>query len=451
MRKKNILFISYLAAAVIAFGGMVYKNHLEVEGYNRFINNSYQRSFTELVSSINEIDTALAKVKYSTTAPMINAITTQIFGKSMAAKMSLGELPFSDYDLTETAGFITRVGDYSYALSVLTAGGDMPLKKDLENLQSLSLTAAALSSKLTQIEAEVGHGTMSVSKLTNSEKRVDQTEENASPTNIGDSFKLIESEFPEIPSLIYDGPFSGHVEAQKPLLIAGMPEVDAETARLKAAEFLDVPLERTSSIGDRGGRIPAYLVNASTDRGDVTVLVTQQGGVVLSIVDGFFADAANISPEGAVDIAKNFLADHWFPEMHSSYWTVSNNVALINFASLQDGVICYPDLVKVSVSLDTGSIIGYEAVGYVTNHTMRNLPQVIVPEIEAKKVVSPSLTILKHALTVIPTDGKLEVLCHEFKCLSPEGRHYLVYVDAQTGKEKKILILLEDEGGTLTI
>ncbi len=451
MRKKNILLISYLIAAVFAFGGMSYKNRLDIERYDRFINNAYQRSFTELVSSINEIDTALSKVKYSTTAPMINAITTQIFGKAMAAQMSLGELPFSDIDLTETAGFITRVGDYAYALSVLTAGGDMPLQKDMENLQSLSLTAAALSSKLTQIEAEVGHGTMSISKLKTSEKRVDRTEENASPTTVGDSFKLIESEFPEIPTLIYDGPFSGHVEAQKPLLIDGMPEVDAETARLKAAEFLDVPLEKTSSIGNRGGRIPAYLVNASTDRGDVTVVVTKQGGVVLSVIDGFSADAANISPEGAVDIAKNFLADHWFPEMHSSYWTVNNNVALINFASVQDGVICYPDLVKVSVSLDTGSIIGFEAVGYVTNHTMRNLPQVIVPEIEAKKVVSPSLTILSHALTVIPTDGKLEVLCHEFKCLSPEGRHYLIYVDAQTGKEKKILILLEDEGGTLTI
>ena len=34
---------------------------------------------------------------------------------------------------------------------------------------------------------------------------------------------------------------------------------------------------------------------------------------------------------------------------------------------------------------------------------------------------------------------------------SGEGQHILVYVNAQTGQEEKILILLEDESGTLVI
>lgn len=451
MRKRNILLATYLAAAVIAFGGMSYKNRIETEGYDRFINNSYQRSFTELTASVNEIDTALSKVKYSATAPMINAACTQIFGQAMAARMALGELPFSNYELTETAGFITRVGDYAYALSVQTAGGDMPLEKDMENLQSLSLTAAALSSKLTQLESEVGHGTMTVAELKGSEQSADNTEEGATPKTVGESFKLIESEFPEIPTLIYDGPFSGHIESKKPLMLEGLSEIDADTARAKAAEFLGVSPDSVKNAGERGGRIPAYLLTAATERGELTAVLAKQGGVVLSVVDGFTANEARISPEAASDIARDFLSERGIENMQSSYWTVNNNVALINFASVQDGVICYPDLVKVSVALDNGDVIGFEAAGYVTNHTARTLPQVIVAEAEAKKSVSSSLSVLSHALTVIPTDGKLEVLCHEFKCLSPEGRHYLVYVDAQTGKEKKILILLEDENGTLTI
>ena len=52
---------------------------------------------------------------------------------------------------------------------------------------------------------------------------------------------------------------------------------------------------------------------------------------------------------------------------------------------------------------------------------------------------------------MIPTGGKDEVLCHEFKCIDSEERHCLVYINAETGAEEKILILLEDESGTLTI
>ena len=48
-------------------------------------------------------------------------------------------------------------------------------------------------------------------------------------------------------------------------------------------------------------------------------------------------------------------------------------------------------------------------------------------------------------------DGKLETLCHEFKCAAPDGRHYIIYVNALTGAQHKILILLEDESGALTL
>ncbi len=449
MRRKNkILLVSYLCAALLAFGGMAVKDYTDILNYERFINNAYQRSFNELVTSVNDIDTALSKVKYATTSPMINSLCTQIFGRSMAAQMSLGELPFSNYELTETAAFITRVGNYAYALSVITAGGDMPLENDMQNLQSLSLTAAALSSRLTELEAEVGHGTMTVGELKNAQRQTDKAGEKAS---LGENFKLIESEFPEVPTLIYDGPFSAHLENQKPKLIENADEVDSETARRKAIEFMGVSPDKAAVVGHRGGRIPAYLIGVSTEKGDLTVVVTKQGGVVLSVFDGAPVNESKITPEEAVGIAKRFLTERGFPNMKSSYWIVENNVALINFAYVQDGVICYPDLIKVSIALDKGTLVGFEANGYVTNHCDRDLPEAVIGAGEAKRFVSPSLSILSHELAVIPTDGRFEVLCHEFKCLSPEGRHYLIYVNAKTGQEEQMLILIEDPGGTLTI
>ena len=60
------------------------------------------------------------------------------------------------------------------------------------------------------------------------------------------------------------------------------------------------------------------------------------------------------------------------------------------------------------------------------------------------------LKVLAHEMAVIPTSGKNEAFCHEFKCENG-GNRYIVYINAETGNEEKILILLENENGTLTI
>ena len=70
---------------------------------------------------------------------------------------------------------------------------------------------------------------------------------------------------------------------------------------------------------------------------------------------------------------------------------------------------------------------------------------------QAAQAVSPLLEILSVQTALIPTSGQYEVLCHEFKCSDQNGRHYIVYVNAQTGQEEHILILLEDESGTLVL
>jgi hypothetical protein len=54
-------------------------------------------------------------------------------------------------------------------------------------------------------------------------------------------------------------------------------------------------------------------------------------------------------------------------------------------------------------------------------------------------------------VAIIPTDGKNEVLCHEFVTETADGRHVLVYVNAKTGIEEMLQILIETDDGTLTV
>ena len=51
---------------------------------------------------------------------------------------------------------------------------------------------------------------------------------------------------------------------------------------------------------------------------------------------------------------------------------------------------------------------------------------------------------------MIPKDDKTEKYCYEFKGVV-ENRNFLVYINVETGEEEEILVILETEGGTLTI
>ena len=138
--------------------------------------------------------------------------------------------------------------------------------------------------------------------------------------------------------------------------------------------------------------------------------------------------------------------------MKPSYYEITGNLLTANFVAVQDGVILYPDLIKVGVALDNGEILSLDARGYLMNHTDRaaTLSPTLTRE-AAQASVSDVLTVKKANLCVIPSDGLTEDLCWEFSCEASDGTQVLVYVNAHTGVEEQLLILLISEDGQLTV
>ena len=58
---------------------------------------------------------------------------------------------------------------------------------------------------------------------------------------------------------------------------------------------------------------------------------------------------------------------------------------------------------------------------------------------------------MDNSIAIIPTSGLNEVLCYEFLCSDSDGNQILVYIDVMTGEEENMLVLIEDENGTLTM
>lgn len=84
------------------------------------------------------------------------------------------------------------------------------------------------------------------------------------------------------------------------------------------------------------------------------------------------------------------------------------------------------------------------------NHCLRSISPYLT-ESFAQRSVSPYLTVKESRLCVIPTQGGTEYLCYEFLCMGTRDEEILVYINADTGLEEEILILLKSDGGVFTI
>jgi len=149
-------------------------------------------------------------------------------------------------------------------------------------------------------------------------------------------------------------------------------------------------------------------------------------------------------------LGRKFLADHGYPNMKESYYMQNDGIATINYAYSEDGITYYPDLIKVKVALDNGEIVGFEANGYLMNHTERDYGPPKLTEDEAREKVIRGEKIKSSGLAVIPTNYGTEILCYEFTG-KVDDKDFLVYINANTGAEEDVLIIINSEDGILTM
>ncbi len=451
-RKYTVFTISFLVLTSLCLGVYASASHARAEKFRLAMTNNYQHAFDELVTAVGEMDSALQKSVYATSPELAASVCAEIFGKAMTAQMSLGVLPFSTYELEQTAGFISRVGDYAFALSRAAASGESLTDEQRENLKALAETASVLSSNMKSLQTDMLDGVLTMDELVRSERSLDEAEETEVPSTIGGSMRLIEQEFPELPALIYDGPFSNHLTDKSPRMTEGTEFIDENAGREIAAGFLRIGHTRVYPAGESEGELPCLFYQAERSNGDiVSVAVTKQGGKVLSMLSAHEAGEASIETEAALKAAADFLSSRGYRGMEESYHMLQGGVLTVNFAYVKDGVVFYPDLIKVSVAMDSGEICGFEALGYISSHGERSLPEIAVSAEEALGRVPAELSVESSRVALIPTAGGEERLCHEFVCVNGEEQKYIIYVNAVSGKQEKILILLEDENGSLTI
>ena len=412
-----------------------------------YVTNSYDYSFSEIVNDVNNIESYLAKAMISKSPNHAAETLTKIWNYSNMALVYFGNIPFENSGKNQTVKFLNQVSDYSYTLSRKSIQNEELTEEDFNNLDMLHKYSVDLCNTLNQLSAELYTGIISWNDLKDESKFAFTTDDNV---NV---FLNIESNFDDYEGLIYDGAYSDYQEKIDKLGLIG-EEIDENMAKEKVKEFFgNNQINEIKSNGiSVGGDIESYLfaVDLKDKYYDAEISISKKGGWAVEMIRNRDVKESKLTNEETSQKGKEFLEKHGFNNMIETYYLVQDNMITVNYAYEENGIIMYPDLIKVKLALDNGEVLGFEAKGYLNSHTQRNLPNEKITIGEARATLNPNLKILSEKKAVIPKDDKTEKYCYEFKGVI-EDRNFLVYINVETGEEEEILVLLETEGGTLTI
>jgi len=440
--------IVVLLAICIALGIGLYKKQTE---YRQAMENSYNLAFFELVEYVQNVENYLAKSLISNSPEHGAETLTNVWREANLASSYLAQIPIATNELANTAKFLNQVSEYSYSLSRKNIYQESLTDEDLNNLKQLHNYSVELENTLNQLALEMNEGRISWGEL--SQKGTPAFAQQVSNLS-QDSFGNITKNFEEYAGLIYDGAYSEHInEGAKKAL--SEREITEDEAKEKVKQYLgeDKVGEIISNGLIENGQIPAYDFSVKLNEKDENyayISITKQDGYVLQMNQNRDIKTEVLSDEEANSIGQEYLSTHGFENMKETYFLKQDGIITINYAAVQNDVVIYPDLIKLKIALDNGEIMGIETSGYLNSHITRDIATPKISKEAAKKTINPDLQIESEGLAIIPTEWNTEVLCWEFKG-KVDDTEFLVYINAENGREQDILVIIDTPNGTLTM
>ena len=445
--KRNlitILIVNTLISFLLAIS--LYQNKKTM---NTSTENNYNMAFYEVVNHMQDVQSYLAKSLVSKSSENGAETLTNVWREANLTQTYLSMLPIESQELENTEKFLNQVGDYSYSLSRKNIKKVELSEEDLKNLKDLHELSVELSNTLNQLSEDLNSGRISWKDLTT--KKISPFAQQVS--NISkDSFSNLQDSFKEYSGLIYDGAYSDHLLNGEKKALTGK-EISEDEAENRVRNIIgENKIKELKRLGlSDNSNIAGYNFGIKdNDDNNINISISHIGGHLISINSDRNVMVETITQEEASQIGQKYLANIGFPNMKETYYLKQEGIVTINFAYNQNGVIMYPDLIKVKVALDNGEVVGVETTGYLNSHQERDISNIKISKEEAKKKINKDLEIKSEGLAVIPTEWQTEILCYEFKG-KIEDTDFLVYINAQSGDEEDILVITNTPNGTLTM
>lgn len=424
-RKTAILVVSYLSAAIFMLGLFSTLQLSAVAASERSERYGEEYAFEELCAAMEDMDLALQKCALATTPGLQAALCSDVYALTGAAVTALGELPGS-HELEKLTAFLGRSGDFARCLGRCAASGASWSAEERDMLGKLAAYSADAAADLASLRATVADG------LANLE-------------DAREALRALEEALPAVPEPVCEGRYSP--AQQESAMLRGKKECSEREACLIAASFLEENARNAAPQGVSSAGEPCWTVAL----GDYSLQITERGGQVLQAVCRRSVETPRLTQEEGFAAAGDFLKKRGYGNMEMVGWRYTGDSLTVSFCPVQEGVRCYSDEITLTVALDDGSLLSFDASDYIQNHRQRELEQPQSSWDDARSLLPASLRVEEEYLSLIPLDGGGEKLCFTFRCVDESGRRWLLFSSAATGAQERIARILESETGLETV
>ena len=223
--------------------------------------------------------------------------------------------------------------------------------------------------------------------------------------------------------------------------------VGGEKARIETSQaeefcakyFADYGIAEFQCIGETTTRgFAAYNVQGYDAKGNhLFAEVSQEDGKLLRF--DYYEDCTGetFDIRNAERIAEEFLEKLGYDDMEVVRLRSNGTTSDFTFVYEDDGVVYYPDEVRVKVCRTRGVVSGFDGTKYLQNHKERAELPVRITLAEAYSKLYDGLSVESARLSVVQT-VRGERPSYEFLC-GYQDESYFVFLDAESGEEISIV------------
>lgn len=419
----NIFALSVLSLAVIGLIGYSFAAHHALEDYRAGETLEREAIFEGVADSVEKLNCGVIKICASNDPDKICELLAELWKNSAETTAQIDRLELEQADKLKLESFVNVAGDYAHMLEQkLQLVGEVSAE-DREQLREIS-------GSLEELREILRHA----------------REENPAELN-----EFITEAQQEFPGIRYEGAFSESTRTRAPKGL--LSYYVTEQKALKTAEaFAECALNPVAHTD--GEVLPFY--NFETEDGSVRVSVTKQGGAILYYKKDVETDGLFILPEqekcSAMErTAEEFLERRGYGTVTVRWKSYYNGMAVLEMIpETEEGILLYPDRIKIWIDVQSGTVMGMDTRNYLMNHTERSFGERTLTIEEAEKNLSESLYVRERRMAILSFQDGSESFCYEFLC-DQADHEILVYLDAETGKERDIRMVLRENNSELTL
>jgi spore germination protein len=454
MLKKRIIYTSAVTVIVVFSTTFAILMFLERLDYRNYLQGQYSKNMYELVSSVENIRINLGKSAIVGSREQSIVVFGEIFRYSATANDKLHSLPLEQQVVGDTSEFLSQVGDFCYSLAKASSEGKELNDKEYELIDELERQSYTLQEQLNSVLSDINEGRVKWGEI---RKKSTMAFAKAGDDLVSEKFQGIQKQVVQYPALIYDGPFSDNILEIKPRIMSENEVSEKEAIKIiqdifgkdKIASIENIPVEGKTRISS----YTFHMRYKGRDKSDgyTIVEISKNGGRIVYLLDSRPIGKPTLDINKAITGGSAFIGKIGYKNMEPIYTLNYENTAVVSYVYNQGEVVIYPDQVKLKIALDDGSIIGIESEKFLVSHVEKR--EIGAPKITAAKAqekVGKKLEISKISLAIIPTETNKEVLCYEFLG-TYKDKNFIVYINASTGFEQRIIEIIDTPNGKLTI